>query len=241
MITPMIYTKIPPSDPALVAAAAEAGVADLHEALGMVTGRMLLMTPRMRPLDPQWRVAGPAATAFNYPGDNLMMHQLLHLAEAGQMLVMGNGGGFQGALWGELAALLAQKKGVAGLVADSAVRDSDALVAMQFPVWCSAIHASHPEKRGAGAVNVPVVIDGVMVNPGDIVVGDADGVLVIPPEHLAHAVEGARARRAKEVGIKQRLAEGASLYDIIDIGKSVAATGAVIRDTTWQQARASNS
>jgi 4-hydroxy-4-methyl-2-oxoglutarate aldolase len=237
----VIYTRIPASDPALVAAAAEAGVADQHEALGPVTGRMLLMSPRMRPLDPRWRIAGPAVTAFNYPGDNLMMHQALHLATAGQVLVMGNGGGAQGAMWGELAAFLAQQKGVAGLVADAAVRDSDALVTMGFPVWSTAIHASHPEKRGPGAVNIPVVIDGVIVNPGDIVVGDADGVLVIPPEHLAHAVAGAGERRAKEAGIKEKMAAGATLYDILGIGKAVAATGAVIRDTTWQQDRAQNS
>ena len=82
-VKPLIYTKVADSDPALVAAAAEAGVADLHEALGAVAGRMLLMDPRMRPLSMKMRVAGPAVTAFNYPGDNLMMHQALYLAGKG--------------------------------------------------------------------------------------------------------------------------------------------------------------
>jgi 4-hydroxy-4-methyl-2-oxoglutarate aldolase len=239
VIKPVIYTRIPASDPKLLAAAAEAGVADLHEALGAVTGRMLLMDPRMRPLDIKMRVAGPAVTAFNYPGDNLMMHQALYLAEKGQVLVMANGGGHQGALWGELAGHYAQHKGVAGLVADAAVRDSAQLVEIGFPTWSSAIHASHPEKRGPGAVNVPVVVGGVIVNPGDIVVGDADGVLVIPPEHLAHAVAGAQERKAKEDGVRAKLAAGATLYEILGIEKSIAATGAEVRDTTWQQDQAS--
>jgi len=238
MITPVIYTKVPASDPALVAEAAAAGVADLHEALGAVAGRMLLMDPRMRPLDLGMRTAGPAVTAFNYPGDNLMMHQALYLAQPGQVLVMANGGGHQGALWGELAGHYAQHKGLAGLVADAAVRDCAQLVELGFPVWSSAIHASHPEKRGPGAVNVPLVAGGVIVNPGDIVVGDADGVLVIPPEHLRHAVEGARERRAKEAGVREKLAAGATLYDILGIAKAIAATGAEVRETTWQQDRA---
>lgn len=238
MTGPVVYTRIPECDPALVAAAAEREVADLHEALGAVTGRMLLMDPRMRPLDLTMRVAGPAVTAFNYPGDNLMMHQALYLAGKGQVLVMANGGGHQGALWGELAGHYAQQKGIAGLVADAAVRDAAQLVELGFPVWSSAIHASHPEKRGPGAVNVPVVCGGVIVNPGDIIVGDADGVLVIPPEHLKRAVDGARERAAKEDGVRQKLAAGATLYDILGIGKAIVASGAEIRDTTWQQDQA---
>lgn len=237
-VKPLIYTRVPESDPTLVAAAAEAGVADLHEALGAVAGRMLLMDPRMRPLDMKMRVAGPAVTAFNYPGDNLMMHQALYLAGKGQVLVMANGGGHQGALWGELAGHYAQHKGIAGLVADAAVRDSAQLVEIGFPVWSSAIHASHPEKRGPGAVNVPIVCGGVIVNPGDVIVADADGVLVIPPEHLALAVKGAAERKAKEDGVRAKLAAGATLYEILNIAKAIEASGAEVRDVTWAQDQA---
>ena len=93
MIPPVVYTKVPLTDPALVAAAAGFGVADLHEALGAVEGRALLMSPRMRSLDPALRIAGAAVTVFNYPGDNLLMHQALYLAQRGQVLVMTAGGG----------------------------------------------------------------------------------------------------------------------------------------------------
>lgn len=233
MIPPVVYTKVPHTDPALVAAAAGFDVADLHEALGSVDGRAMLMSPLMRSLDPTLRIAGAAVTVFNYPGDNLMMHQALFLAEAGQVLVMTAGGGAIGAQWGELAGIEARTKGLAGLIVDGAVRDTQALIAMRFPVWSTAIHASHPEKRGPGAVNIPVVVDGVTVHPGDIVVADADGVLVIPPVHLRHALDGARRRQDKEADMKRRIVAGEHLHDLLDLGKAIAASGVEVRDTSW--------
>ena len=233
MIPPVVYTKVPETDPALVAAAAEFGVADLHEALGPVEGRTMLMSPRMRPLDPTLRIAGVAVTVLNYPGDNLMMHQALYLAERGQVLVMTNGGSITSAQWGELAGLEAQVKGLAGLVVDGAVRDTQALIGMRFPVWSTAIHAAHPEKKGPGSVNIPVVVDGVLVHPGDIVVADADGVLVIPPVFLQDALDGAKRRKEREAGMKRRIAAGEHLHDMLSLEKSVAASGVEIRETTW--------
>jgi 4-hydroxy-4-methyl-2-oxoglutarate aldolase len=233
VIPPVVCTKVPQTDPALVAAAAGFGVADLHEALGPVDGRAMLMSPRMRPLDPTLRIAGAAVTVFNYPGDNLMMHQALFLAEGGQVLVMTAGGGAIGAQWGELAGIEARTKGLAGLIVDGAVRDTQALIAMRFPVWSTAIHASHPEKRGPGAVNIPIVADGVTVHPGDIVVADADGVLVIPPVHLQHALDGARRRQDKEADMKRRIVAGEHLHDLLDLGKVIAAGGVEIRDISW--------
>ena len=233
MIPPVVYTKVPRTDPALVAAAAGFGVADLHEALGPVDGRAMLMSPRMRPLDPTLKIAGAAVTVLNYPGDNLMMHQALFLAETGQVLVMTAGGGAIGAQWGELAGIEAQTKGLAGLILDGAVRDTQALIAMGFPVWSTAIHASHPEKRGPGAVNIPIVVDGVTVHPGDIVVADADGVLGIPPVHLRHALEGAQRRQDKEADMKRRIVAGEHLHDMLGLGKAVAASGVEVRDMNW--------
>ncbi len=237
MLDPVIYTDIPRGDAALVAEAATYGIADLHEALGGVGGRMLLMSPRMRPLDRSLRVAGPAVTAYNYPGDNLMIHAAIYHAQPGDMLVFTNGGGTQGALWGEIAATYAKKKGVAGLVCDGAVRDVAGLEEMGFATWATAISAMHPEKRGPGAVNVPLVCDGVLVNPGDIVVADADGVLVIPLEHLEQAVAGARARSGKEVGFRERIAKGEALYDIMGMGKVVEASGTKVHKGTWMEGR----
>lgn len=233
MIKPVIYTKIPESDPALVAQAASHGISDLHEALGMSGGRMALMSPRMRPLCPRLRIAGRAVTAYNYPGDNLMMHKALQLAQPGDVLVLSNGGGTQGALWGELAGNYAQTKKLAGVIVDGSIRDTDALAKMGFPVWFTSISVCHPEKRSLGAVNVPIVCDGVLVNPGDIVVADADGVIVIPRRYLGIAVEIANTRKVKEDEVRRSLAGGATLFDLFDGNAVLKASGIDIRETTW--------
>lgn len=233
MIRPQIYTQIAEADPALMKEAAEIGVADLHEGLGAVLGRTLLVSAAMRPLNPAQKIAGPAVTAYNYPGDNLATHQALYVAKRGNVLVMTNGGEIQGAQFGELTGLQAVGKGLTGLVCHGSVRDTQSLIEMGFPVWSTAIHPSHPEKRGPASVNVPIVIDGVTVNPGDIVVADADGVIVIPPALLATAMENARKRRDREVEVRGRLAKGETLYDMFEIGKAVTASGAEIFESTW--------
>ncbi len=230
----VIYNHIPASDTALVARAAAFGIADLHEALGPVQGRMCLMSPHMRPIANGQRLCGPAVTAYNYPGDNLMIHAALNVAKPGQVLVFTNGGTAQGALWGDVACTFAKKQGVAGAVVHGAVRDTDALRALDFPVWATAISPEHPEKRGPGAVNVPIVVDGVLVEPGDIIAADADGVLVIPRAELARAVEGAESRAANEVGFRARIGAGERLIDILGMRAVIEAAGIAQHDCTWQ-------
>jgi 4-hydroxy-4-methyl-2-oxoglutarate aldolase len=114
------------------------------------------------------------------------------------------------------------------------VRDTDAIREMGFPVWSTAVSVEHPEKRGPGAVNVPVVLGGVLVEPGDIIVGDADGVLVIPRNLLAHAVEGAEKRAAAEVVIRGRIAAGELPLDILGLRAAIEAAGIEQREGTWQ-------
>jgi 4-hydroxy-4-methyl-2-oxoglutarate aldolase len=229
----VIYNKIPLPDPALVAAAANYTVADLHEALGGVQGRMSLMDPAMRALLQGRRICGAAVTSYNFPGDNLMIHVALNLAQKGQVLVLTNGGN-QGALWGDVACTYAVKKGIAGVIADGPVRDVDALREMNFPVWTTMISPSHPEKRGPGAANVPVVVAGVLVEPGDVIAADGDGVLVIPRAELGRAVEGARKRSAAEAVIRKRIESGESLYEIVNIDAAVRAAGIETVDGSWK-------
>ena len=230
---PVIYSKIPQSDPALIARAAALGVADLHEALGPVRGRMCLMSPAMRPIADGQTVCGPAATAWNYPGDNLMIHAVLNVAEAGQMLVLTNGGSAQGALWGDVACTFAVKHKIAGTIVHGATRDTDAIRAMGYPVWTTAVSVEHPEKRGPGAVNVPIVVDGVLVEPGDIIAADADGVLVIPRAELQRTVETAEARAAAEVGYRARIEGGERLIDILNMRAVIDAAGIDQKDCCW--------
>jgi len=236
-MNPVIYTKIPSSDPALIARAAKFGVADLHESLGPVAGRMCLMSPCMRPIAAGQHICGPAVTAWNYPGDNLMIHAALDVAEAGQVLVFTNGGTSQGALWGDVACGYAKKKGIAGTVVHGAVRDTDALRELKFPVWSTHVSVEHPEKRGPGATNVPIVVDGVLVEPGDIIAADADGVLVIPRAMLAKTVEGAERRAATEVEFRAKIAAGARPMDLLGIRANIEKAGIEIKEGTWQEDR----
>ncbi len=233
----VIYNRIPRPDPALLARAAQFGVADLHEGMGLVAGRMSLTSPAMRPIALGQRVCGPAITAWNYPGDNLAIHCALDVAQTGDVLVFTNGGGHQGALWGDVACGFAKQKGVAGAVLHGACRDTEAIRLMQFPVWSTAISVEHPEKRGPAAVNVPVVLDGVLVEPGDIVAADADGVLIIPRALLAAAVEGAERRAALEVTIRARITAGELPLDILGIRATIAAAGIEQIDGSWQDSQ----
>lgn len=233
-LKPVIYNRIPASDPALIARAAEFGIADLHEALGAVAGRMSLLTPAMRPIADGQRVCGPAVTAWNYPGDNLMIHAALNVAKSGDVLVFTNGGTAQGALWGDVACTFAVKKGVAGAVVYGACRDTEAIRELGFPVWTTAISVEHPEKRGPGAVNVPIVVDGVLVEPGDIIAADADGVLVIPRALLAYTVERAEARAEAEKVFRARIADGEKLIDILGMQAVIDAAGIEQKDCTWE-------
>lgn len=231
----IVYKQIPRPDPALVARAAQFGIADLHEGLGYLAGRMCLMTPKMQARQHgKGTTVGPAITAWNYPGDNLAIHCALEVAQAADVLVLTNGGGHQGALWGDVACGFAKKQGLAGAVVEGAARDIDAIRDLDFPVWSTAISVEHPEKRGPVAVNVPLTVDGVLVEPGDIVCADTDGVLVIPRALLQHAVEGAEKRAATEVGIRQRIAEGERPFDIFGFRAQVAEAGIEMREGTWQ-------
>ena len=234
-MNPIICTRIPLPDRALVAEAAKYALADLHESLGAVQGRMALMSSRMRPLLQGRRISGAAVTSYNFPGDNLMIHVALNVAERGQILVLANGGGTQGALWGDVACTFAAQKGVAGVVADGPVRDIDALREMDFPVWATSISPSHPEKRGPGSVNVPIVVDGVLVEPGDVIVADGDGVLAIPQAHLARTLKGARQRAEREVAIRKRIKAGESLFEILNMQAAVEGAGIRQVDATWLQ------
>lgn len=230
----VIYNHIPRPDADILARAAKFSVADLHEGMGAVAGRMCLTSPSMQPIAAGQRVCGPAITAWNYPGDNLAIHAALNVAQAGDVLVFTNGGGHQGALWGDVACGFAKKQGIAGAVVHGAVRDTDAIREIGFPVWTTAISVEHPEKRGPAAVNVPVVVDGVLVEPGDIIAADADGVLVIPRALLLSTVEGAERRAALEVTVRARIADGELPLDILGIRAVIESLGIEQKDCTWE-------
>ncbi|MGD9845190.1 MAG: 4-carboxy-4-hydroxy-2-oxoadipate aldolase/oxaloacetate decarboxylase [Variibacter sp.] len=227
----VVYRRVRRADPALVARAAALPVSDLYEALP--NRDAALMSPRMRPLVPGLRIAGSAVTARCPPGDNLMMHRALLHAEAGDVLVVAVGDA-RGAQWGDLAAVYARHKGLAGVIVDGSIRDADALTALRFPVWATAISPSHPNKRAAGAVNVPVICDGARVNPGDVICADGDGALVIPRDQLAAAVEAAERRQASEGAIIAAIKAGTSLFKLHDMEDAFRASGVREIDAAWE-------
>ncbi len=231
----LVYKKIPRLDPALIERASRINVADLHEGLGPVTGRQCLMDSKMRALFPTARICGQAITSFNFPGDNLMLHAAFRVAEAGDILVLTNGGSPQGALWGEIATYYSRIRKLGGAVIDGAARDTLQITQAGFPVFASYISVSYPGKRGPGAVNVPVVVAGATVNPGDLIVGDADGVIAIPPSQVEGAVRNAEARMAKEAEQKRRLDTGETLYDIAGMKALFEAAEIVEIDAVWSE------
>ena len=231
---PVAYTQIPRIDKSLLQRAAAISVADLHEGLGAVAGRQCLMGPQMRPMHPGRPFCAQAITCYSYPGDNLMLHVAARLAQPGDALVITNGGTPHGAMWGDVMTFFCQQKGIVGAVIDGPARDSDRIAEMGFPVYSTFISVSHPEKRGPGAVNVPVVVAGVMVNPGDVIVADSDGVLAIPPHLLEDGICNAEARAAREDAIRRRVTAGETLYDIMNLSRDAEAAGIVEIEGTWR-------
>lgn len=232
----VVYKRIPRVDAALIERAKQINVADFHEALGPILGRQCLMQPQMRPLFKTARVCGLAITSYNFPGDNLMLHAAFRVAEAGDVLVITNGGSPEGAMWGEMATYYSRIRRLAGAVIDGSARDSRQVSEVEFPVFASHIAVSYPGKRGPGAVNVPVVVAGVTVNPGDLIVGDADGVIVIPPQEIEPAIAKAEARMAKEAVVKRKLDNGETMYDAMGLEAAFSAAGIVELEGTWNGA-----
>lgn len=226
------YRRVRRPDPALIARAARLAVSDLYESLAPDVRDTAVMSARMRPLLFGLRIAGPAVTARNAARDNLMMHKALQLAQSGDVLVVASDGP-SGAQWGYLAAVYAERINLAGVIVDGCIRDADALVERRFPVWSTAIAPSHPDKRGAGAVNVPVACDGVLVHPGDIICADGDGVLVVRPQHLAAAVEGAERRAQHEADAVAAIGRGQSVFDIHGLERPFAESGVREIDAAW--------
>ena len=201
---PIVVRRIKRADANLIRTLGELGVATIHEA----QGRTGLLRPYMRPIYPAARAAGTAVTISSQPGDNLMIHAALEVCEPGDLLVVTTSSESTDGMFGELLAVSARARGVVGLVIDAGVRDVTEITAMGFPVWAKAISAQGTVKATAGSVNVPVVCAGAPIRPGDVVVGDADGVVIVPRRAAAEVARLGAERVAKEQKTRERLARG---------------------------------
>ena len=201
---PTIVRNIPRAESAVIARLGEQGVATVHEA----QGRTGLLRPYMRPIYPTARAAGSAVTVLCQAGDNLMIHAAMEVCRPGDILVVTTTSESTDGMFGELLGVSCEAHGVVGLITDAGVRDTAELTAMDFPVWAKAISAQGTVKSTAGSVNVPVVCAGMTVNPGDVVVADADGVVVVPREQAAAVAQAGRDRIDKEAKTRERLRNG---------------------------------
>jgi 4-hydroxy-4-methyl-2-oxoglutarate aldolase len=188
---------------------AQFGVATVHEALG----RTGLVGATLRPLQEGARIVGSAVTVLCWPGDNLMIHAAIEQCAAGDILVVTTTSPSLDGSFGELFATQLQRRGVRGLVTTGGVRDAVDLRAMGFAVWSAAVNAQGTVKATPGAVNIPIIVGGVTVSPGDAVIADDDGVMVVPRLEVAAAIAASQARTEKEAAARAAYLEGAVSMD----------------------------
>jgi len=171
-------------------------------------GRLTAAGPNLRPMHASGGMAGAAVTVRSRPGDNLMLHKAIDLAVAGDVIVVDAGGDLTNALMGELMLAYAVKKGIAGFVLNCAIRDVDAFVETNLPTYAAGVTHRGPYKDGPGEINVPLSIDGMVVEPGDIVIGDSDGVLAIPLSQAEEILKNTQAKQDAEIRLLKAIAEG---------------------------------
>jgi 4-hydroxy-4-methyl-2-oxoglutarate aldolase len=209
---PKIVRNIQRADPSLIQTLGRLGVATVHEA----QGRVGLMNPYMRPIYPAAAVAGSAIPVLCPPGDNLTIHAAIEFCREGDVLVIAiaEQTGHEYGMFGELLGTTCRWHGLAGLVIEAGVRDTAELTRMKFPVWSKAITAQGTAKVAVGSVNLPIVCAGAHVDPGDVIVGDADGVVVVKRQAAAEVASAAEDRREQEELIRRRLEAGELGLDI---------------------------
>ena len=199
------------------------GVATVHEA----DDKRGAMAAAIKPVSPGSRVCGPALTVALQPGDNLMLHKALDIVEPGEVLVV-DGQAWEGGPWGELMTIIAQAKGAAGLVIDGFVRDVSAIRSLGFAAFARGSSVKGTVKESLGLINHPISCGGVVVHAGDLILGDDDGVCVVPSGRAADVLVGAQRRERAEADLRRRFTAGGSVWD--DAGLAAVARARGLRE-----------
>lgn len=230
----VVVTDIRRADPEAVRGLGDQAVATVHEAMG----RRGLVGPSLSPIQQGARIVGTAVTVLCWPGDNLMIHAAVEQCQAGDVLVVTTQSPSLDGSFGELFATALKHRGVLGLITTGGVRDVQDLRQMDFPVWSGAVNAQGTVKATPGSVNVPIVVGGVTVSPGDVIIADDDGVLCIPRDEAASALTAAEARVAKEEVSRSAYQRGALSLDHNNLRPVLAELGVrYLTEAAWTDER----
>jgi 4-hydroxy-4-methyl-2-oxoglutarate aldolase len=217
----VVIREIDRAEPSLIDRLGNAGTATVHEAMG----RIGFVGSQIRPIQTDTKIGGSAITVSSHPGDNLMIHAAIEMCQPGDVIVVSHTAPTTHGEFGDLLATSLMANGVVGFITDGGVRDTADIREMGLPVWAQHVSCQGTEKNTPGSVNVPIVLGGVTIMPGDVICADDDGVVVVERERAGWAVEVTEARLTKEVGTRAKLEAGELGVDFYNLRDKFIALG----------------